>query len=51
MVCADGQGPSSGDFKTKATRYWQDSVDSAKSWYQSIRNKIRGEVGDPRRLP
>lgn len=41
------KAPPSGDFKAKATRYWQDGVNYAKSWYQSIRNKIQGVVGEP----
>jgi len=41
------KAPASGDFKTKATRYWQDSVDYVKNWYQSMHRKMSGEAGSP----
>lgn len=41
------KAPPAGDFKTKATRYWQDTMDSVKAWYQALQNKMRGEAGSP----
>ena len=41
------KAPPTGDFKTKASRYWQDSLDYAKTWYQSLQHKMSGEVSSP----
>ncbi|NTV14813.1 MAG: hypothetical protein HGA96_12925 [Desulfobulbaceae bacterium] len=41
------KAPPSGDFKTKAARYWQDTVEYVKSWYQGLQRKMHGEVGSP----
>lgn len=41
------KAPPTGDFKTKMTRYWQDAVDYAKGWYQTVQRKMSGGVGEP----
>lgn len=41
------KAPPSGDFKAKASRYWQNSIDTVKYWYQTAMNKIRGEASSP----
>ena len=36
------KAPPSGDFKTKAVRYWRDAVEAVKSWYQTLQRKMGG---------
>lgn len=52
LVLDDGllltvKAPPSGDIKVKASRYWQDTVDTVKFWYLAMLRKVRGEKGEP----
>lgn len=53
LVLDDGlllaiKAPPSGDFKTKATRYWRDGVEAVREWYQAMLLKVHGESQAPR---
>lgn len=42
------KAPPTGDFKTKAVRYWRDAVEAVKEWYHSLLLKFHGETETPR---
>lgn len=53
LVLDDGlvlevKAPPTGDFKTKAARYWRDAVEAVKDWYHSMLLKLHGETETPR---
>jgi len=41
------KAPPSGDFKTKVSRYWQDTIDNVKYWYQATLRKMHGGAASP----
>jgi hypothetical protein len=53
LVLDDGlvlsvKAPPTGDFKTKATRYWRDAVETVMEWYHSMLLKLHDETEAPR---